>query len=287
MITKSTRQLFVFVPVMLFSWHVSDAQSIDADRVIEAYGATSDGFGSDELLVQPKLRDAFLEHLGVSAADADAERAALLKLLQLRKAGKLTHRATRRGESVDEAVLPAAEIAARVVMDRHRVTSDTMLADPRYRDELFREAEKIRPGLKPYAIGKGVLQLRKTRALRPELVLQVVHWDRRVETYTLDDLRSQLADNQISRHPGVYLFRSDDRYLYIGEAKNLAARLKDHLGGSDRESLARYLSGDEAVAVTIELHIFSPDSPARKSAARRAYESELIRSRDPKFNVRP
>jgi hypothetical protein len=39
--------------------------------------------------------------------------------------------------------------------------------------------------------------------------------------------------------------------------------------------------------VTIELHIFPKTSPARKLTVRRAYESELIRSREPKFNVRP
>jgi hypothetical protein len=73
----------------------------------------------------------------------------------------------------------------------------------------------------------------------------------------------------------------------VGEASNLAARLTEHVGGSDRESLADYLAGDEADQVTVELHIFPSTSPAKRVTVRRAYESELIRSRGPKFNVRP
>lgn len=251
---------------------------------------SSDGFSSDELLIRDDLRNKFLYILAAEAGeplDSQAERAALLRLLQLRKSGKLPGRATRRGKPVDETALPIAEIAARVVTERNRISSDVMLADPTFRDELQREAELIRPDVDAYAVRKAVLSLRKKRALKPELVLQVADWDRVVETLSLAELKERLNNDSIAKQPGVYLFRTPAGYLYIGEARDLAARLSEHTGGSDRKSLAEYLAGDGGQDVSVELHIFPADSPAKKVTVRRAYESELIRSRDPKFNVRP
>lgn len=290
MIAKST---FLGISLAVFIAAVS-AQADDAEpavtpkAVIDAFAATSDGFSSDELLVRAELRDRFLKQLSPHRTlREDEERDALLTLLRLRKAGKLNRPTMRRGEAVDEAILPVSEIATRVVTDRHRITTDTLLADPRYRQELLFEAEKIRRGIDPDQLNKGVLSLRKKRALRPELVLQVAQWDRDVRTYSLAKLKVELATEKIPARPGVYLFRGATGYLYIGEAKNLARRLSEHLSGSDRVSLAEYLAGKDAAGVTVELHLFPPDSPARLTAIRRAYESELIRSRQPHFNVRP
>jgi len=266
------------------------ADPFDSDAIIHAFIASCDGYSSDELLIRDDLRERFLKALsdgGTLNIDAADQRSALLRLLQLRKAGKLTERATRRGTPVDESIMHVAEIAARVVTDRHSITSDTMLADPNYRRELQREAELIRTGVDAYQVRKAVLSLRKKRALRPELVLQVADWGRELRTLSLTQLRVALEAGGIPKQPGVYLFRSASGYLYVGEAADLAVRLRDHVAGSDRPSLARYLESDQADQVTVELHIFESDSPARKVSVRRAYESELIRSREPKFNVRP
>lgn len=272
--------------VLLCAPAVSQTTEIDNSKILAAFAKTSAGYSSDELLIQDGLRDAFLAEFG-KEVPAEAERDILLRLLRLRKAGKLLPKATRRGETIDAQCSPIAEIAARVVVDRHRVTSDTMLADPRLRSELQAEAEKISPKVDPYAIRKSVLQLRKKRALKPELVLQVAQWDREVKTYALEELRSELERGGVATDPGVYLFRNSEGYLYIGEADSLAKRLKQHLLGSDRQSLAEYLASDDAENVSVEMHIFPAKSPAKKVTVRRAYESELIRSRNPKFNVRP
>lgn len=293
MIAKSPALAFVFAAAVLCygpSAHSQpiDSRAIDAASVIKAFAASCDGYSSDELLVRDDLRAAFLRQLAPDTRlGPEAQRDAFLKLLQLRKAGKLTVRATRRGQPVAPAVLPVAEIAARVVTDRHRISYDMMLADPRFRSEFLQEARKIAPKVTAPAIGKGVLALRKKRALRPELVLRVVSWEKVIETHSLAELRQKLEQHEISHHPGIYLFRSRNRYLYIGESDDLAVRLSEHVRGSDRESLAQYLAGDEADQVTVEVHAFAPDSPASKAVMRRAYESELIRSRDPQFNVRP
>lgn len=266
------------------------AGRFDQNAILAAFEKCHDGYSSDELLIRDDLRDSFLAALQQTtgqAMDASDQRSALLLLLQLRKAGKLTVSATRRGKPVDPSIHAIAEIAARAVTDRHRITTDTMLVDPTFRQELQREAELIAPGIDPYSVRKSVLSLRKKRALRPELVLQVAQWDRKVTTLSLTKLRQRLSAGQIPSLPGVYLFRNSTGYLYVGEAANLAARLAQHVNQSDRQSLAEYLAGDDAQGVTVELHLFDADSPATQVTIRRAYESELIRSRNPKFNVRP
>jgi GIY-YIG catalytic domain len=263
---------------------------IDDATLVESFAQSHDGFSSDEVLINQELRTAFFTALsarGVKVDSEQAERDALLALLALRKTGKLQVTAIKRGPSADDMYLPIAEIASRVVLDRHRVSSDTMLADPRLRKEFFDEAAKLGDATNEYQIAKSVLRLRKIRQLKPELVLRVADWDRVVSTLTAKELSQKIAAGEIPKSPGIYLFRDATGYLYIGEAENLEVRLQQHLGGSDRIALADYLKAHTSSEITVELHIFPKDSPASRLAVRRAYESELIRSRAPKFNVRP
>jgi hypothetical protein len=217
----------------------------------------------------------------------DQQTGVLLQMLRARKAGKLTYRASRRSPRPKTDCSVAAEIAARSVTDRHRITTDTLLASPTYRKQLQDEVELISPGADAYEVRKAVLGLRKKRSLKPELVLQVADWDRQVQTLSLAELRSHLDSDLIPHQPGIYLFRTRDGYLYIGEAVDLSDRLTQHTTSSDRVALADHLVKAAAGEVSVELHIFPSDSPAAKVGMRRAYESELIRSRHPKLNVRP
>jgi GIY-YIG catalytic domain len=279
------------------------------DQWIAAVADAGQGYSSDEILISDELRQAVLDRVSRDLSeplDDDQQTALWLRMLNLRKAGKFPLTTTQRGKSVDESVLPVAELAVRAVVDRHRVTTDVVLADPRLRTELQTEAELIRPGVDAHAIRKAVLSLRKRRSLKPELVLKVADWNRTVHTHTVPELKRLLSENAISHDPGVYLFRSPKGYLYIGEASDLANRLAEHLGGSDRASLAEFLartSHDGAdksglaetdqvesnpdEPISVELHVFDPQSPAAQVTMRRAYESELIRSRNPRFNLRP
>ena len=265
----------------------SEPKALPADReIIDAFAKSSNGYSSDELLIRDDLRDSFLQSLGIADGTLDQERAVLLRLLQLRKSGKLTVKSSRRGPKPNPELQMAAEIAARVVADRHQVSTDSILADPNLRAELLRESDKVSSTSDPYSIRKLVLQLRKKRALKPELVLRVADWSRKIETLTSEELKS-ISASQIPARPGVYLFRDATGYLYIGEAKDLRERLMQHLGDSDRPTLAKYLSDGGIDRVSVELHIFPKNSPASRVSVRRAYESELIRSRNPKFNTRP
>ncbi|WP_037199432.1 GIY-YIG nuclease family protein [Rhodopirellula baltica] len=268
---------------------VVNSTDFTADKIREAHRKSHQGFSSDELILQDELRDAFLQELGIDPnqeSQFDRQRAALRALLQLRKRGDLNAPTTQRSSEASESIntaIPTAEIAIRTVLDRHDAMIDDVLCDPRMRNELQEEAERLSKGISPETVRRAVLRLRKSRRLRPELVLRVADWDRTVTTHPM----KQLDLDSLPNTPGVYLFRDSTGYLYIGEAIRLRDRIGDHLRGSHNAGLASILGDDATNPVTLELHAFPNDSPAKKLTVRRAYESELIRSRHPRFNLQP
>ncbi|SMP65502.1 GIY-YIG catalytic domain-containing protein [Neorhodopirellula lusitana] len=274
--------------------------SFSQQQIVDAFAASHDRYSSDELIVDERLRLAFIKALGIPAVVqssdqslADDQTAALLELLKLRKRGRLDVPTTRTRREDISAIADTAEIAIRTVLDRNDVSIDRVLCDPRLRDEVQAEAEKLVPGVSDRLIRKAVLRLRKVRRLRPELVLRVAQWEKEVVTMPVIGLNLDV----IPHAPGVYLFRRDDGYLYIGEAVDLHDRMKQHFAGSHNSGLAKVLAvqstdaldedNPQKSSVVLELHVFAKDSPGRQTVMRRAYESELIRSREPKFNLRP
>jgi hypothetical protein len=241
------------------------------------------------VLVLHERCDAYLAELGIAVDDVEQfpqQQSALLQLLKLRKSGRLNVPATRRSQVDTSPWNETAEIAIRTVLDRHQVTIDEVLCHPQLRLELQAEATAISPLAPPDLIRKAVLRLRKVRKLRPELVLRVADWQTNVVTMPVDEIDFKA----LPELPGVYLFRSEEGYLYIGEAENLSTRISQHLAGSHNVGLARRLSMPAETVeqpLTLELHVFAKDSPGSRVVMRRAYESELIRSRQPKFNLQP
>ena len=178
----------------------------------------------------------------------------------------------------------ASEIAARYVEDKHTTSVDRILCDPALRVEFDSVAAQVTPDIDPYLLRKAALGLRKKRKLRPELVKRVADWGKVVVAFSANEL---LEDpNQIPRKPGIYLFFDQTGYLYIGEASNLRTRIPGHLDHSDRKALARYLWEQGHTGLRVELHSFDSHSNGNRVTHRRAYESSLIQSRNPRFNIR-
>ena len=281
-------------------------------RVVrEAFLATHNGWSTDEVLLQDRLNVRFLKRCRQSLPCAEAFDCNWT-LLNLRKAGSLGSVVTRRRRDAHDDYLHAAEIAARLMHDQHRLTMDRVVCDPVRRAEFDRIALSIARGpaqaktdpfilspdpganvtAKPpepvdlaYRLRKAALRLRKSRQLRPELVLRVADWGRQILVHDAEQI---LKDPRlVPPQPGVYIFRDRSGYLYIGESRDLRARVMKHLDRSDRVSLAAYLWDRGIRGITVELHAFDPESRANRKTIRRAYESELIRSRRPRFNVRP
>lgn len=268
--------------------------------IIAAIGTAGDGYSVDEIVIDDQRRERFLAAINPAwkSLGDDWQRDTLLRLMSLRKAGKIDTKATKRGRKASAELAHVAEIAARSVIDRHPASTDTLLCDPRLREQLQAAAIAIiqqtavsdLPATQPpdaYSIRKHLLRLRKTRHLRPELVQRVADWDRTIQSFTIDELVAALDAGKISTGAGVYLFYDPTGYLYIGEAANLQTRLSQHTSQSDRMTLDQYLRSGSKSMITIELHTFGERSPANGLAIRRAYESELIRTRQPRFNIRP
>jgi len=259
------------------------------DQITAAMRTVSAGYSVDEIVIDDQRRERFLSAIDPQwqSVDEDWQRDTLLRLLSLRKAGKIDSKATQRGPAAAPELAHIAEIAARSVLDQHPVSTDTLLCDPRLRRQLQAAATRLAGNPDAYSIRKHLLRLRKTRQLRPELVQRVADWDRTIDSLSVDQLIQALGAGEISTGPGVYLFYDPTGYLYIGEAANLKARLLQHTSQSDRVTLNEYLHSGAEGSITVELHTFGDRSPAKELTIRRAYESELIRSRQPRFNIRP
>ncbi len=257
--------------------------------VINAFKKTHQGYSSDEVILNAELNDEFIKTCLANLAETEMPQATAFdlnwRLMNLRKAGKLNIKSTRSNRSSVDNVSHVAEIAARMMHDKHSISSDQVMADPARRAEFNEIVQSIDPNVDLYTARKAAFQLRKARRLRPELITRIADWGRVVETHSADSV-AKSAD-LIPAHPGVYIFRDATGYLYIGQSDNLRDRLKSHLDESHNESLANYLGTKKLEQITIEVHSFEPDSQARKTMVRRAYESELIASRNPKFNLQP
>ena len=255
-----------------------------ADVVAIAFQKTHDGWSTDEVVLKDDLNQKFLAECQEKLPDISAAEFNWT-LLNLRKAGKLGAVATKRARQDHDDYQHAAEIAARFLQDKHKLTIDRLLCDPDHRAEFDKLALVMAADVEPYRLRKAAFGLRKARQLQPELVLRVADWDRQIVTHTAAEI---VADGKlVPDAPGVYIFRDATGYLYIGESANLRQRVNQHLDRSDRKSLASYLADNGKQEITVELHVFGKDSPAKDKTRRRAYESELIRSRKPRLNIAP
>jgi predicted GIY-YIG superfamily endonuclease len=169
--------------------------------------------------------------------------------------------------------------------DKYAMTTDRVFCDPQLRAEFDRVAQAAAPGVSAYQLRKATLRLRKNRQLKPELIVRVADWGREILTFPAAAIVK--SSDVVPTNPGIYIFRDDSGYLYIGESHNLRSRVEKHLDHSDRKSLAHYLWENGNTKITVELHSFDPVSKASDKMVRRAYESELIRSREPRFNIAP
>jgi hypothetical protein len=252
--------------------------------VADAFATTHDGWSSDEVILQDDLNERFIaecqKHLPQSLP-----RDLNWTLINLRKAGRLNVRATRRNNPSTEKVAHVGEMCARMMSDKHGVSIDRIMTDPQLRSEFDSAARAIDEQIDTYLVRKAAFRLRKTRQLKPELITRIADWGRVVTQHPAGQLAAR--PDLIPESPGIYIFRDASGYLYIGEAINLRERLTQHLNDSDRAALGHYLATQGANEVIIEIHSFDPDSRIRELMVRRAYESELIRSRNPRFNIRP
>jgi len=271
------------------------AQPIRTDQeqlektVIASFQQVRDGWSSDEVLLQDPLYKQFLSACAEDFPDVTPDEFAW-SLLNLRKAGKLPGETARRQPISADSYRHVAEIAARHLEDRHQANMDRVICSPALRAEFDQIAKEMRPDVTAYQLRKAAFGLRKARRLRPELVVRIADWDRQITTHDLQQLMADIT--AAPERPGIYLFRDPSGYLYIGESRNVRHRIEQHLHPGPKgakTSLCQLFQehGINLKHVTVEIHSFDPATKAKETRVRRAYESELIASRKPRFNIRP
>ncbi|MBL8891464.1 MAG: GIY-YIG nuclease family protein [Planctomycetaceae bacterium] len=278
------------------SWQQFPAEARkEIDRsVLVAYASISSEHTSDAVLIDDGIRNAFLaavrkhfQETASSASPSDLSDSMLAwRLLSLRKAGKLPPSNGRTSQPrLADRERVVGEIASRRAEDQFHASLDRILVDETGRSFFAAAVQQIDSEANLAHIRRAALALRKSRQLRPELAARLVDWPVLQQSYHYSAIAADLSI--VPEQPGVYLFRDGTGYLYIGEAKNLRSRLSTHIADSDRKSLFDYLQTTESSQVHVDLHVFPEDSPGATLSVRRAYESELIRSRNPQFNLRP
>ncbi len=251
--------------------------------VVTAFEQTHDGYSVDEVLLHNQRRQRFIESCRKQDCQENQKKL-FTTLMGLRKAGRVQTNTSKRGEPVPEELDTAAEIAARRMSDEYQVHMDQILCDPDLLQKFDTHASKLAPDVDSYLLRKAAVRLRKRRQLQPELTLQATDWQVDIQEFSLPELASNSA--AIPTRPGIYIFRDPTGYLYIGQSHNLRERLTHHVKDSDRERLKAFFDSQGQELITVELHLFRPGSPGETLKQRRAYESELIRSRQPRLNIK-
>ena len=248
------------------------------ETITQCFRSIRGDFSADRVVVDPDLNERFI----LACHDAGLKETAVKlnrQLLNIRKKGLLP-----RSERTDTTSFPneeeyrfAAEIAARVLQRRDGHALDAILCDPllcRQLDELARE---IAPGFSPLQYRWAALNLRKAKKLSPEILGRVIQSET-VLSFRVDGL----SHATIPTNQGLYVFYDPPKTLYVGETTNLRSRLKKHLDHSDNRGLARWLWEHGTATALLEIHVLPSKTP---TAHRKALEAELIRSRNPLFNV--
>lgn len=246
-------------------------------KIISAFEAVRNGNSVDRVVVDPELNAAFLgecQRLGLDAAGATLNRA----LINLRKAGHLRGLKSRSpSPGDDDAYRFAAEMAARHMERCDGVTLDDILCDPALAGEFDKLAASISPSFSPLQYRWAALNLRKTSRLAPELLARVAP-----PKLVLSFAVPGLALDSVPNEQGLYLFFAREMCLYVGEAENLRNRIGKHLDHSDSKGLARWMWEQGTTELFLELQVLDATTTQK---IRRALERELIRGRNPAFNI--
>jgi len=248
-------------------------------QIAQALDATSNGFSPDRVVADPVINEIFVTECrsrGLTDSVADLNRS----LLNLRKTGGLSgrQRSKRTHFKNQDDYRFASEMAVRFLERRDQVSLDAIICDPVLVSEFDQLAARIAPGYTPLEYRWAALSLRKAGRLEPEVAsriqppIEVLSWQ--VDEVDFDAL---------PRAQGLYLFFGADELLYVGETENLRSRIKKHLDHSDNKGLARWLWEFGTEKLHLEVQILEPST---KTRIRKTLELEVIRSRQPVFNVK-
>jgi hypothetical protein len=247
--------------------------------IIGALDVASDGYSSDRVVADPELNQNFIKECRLRGLDNSIEDLNRT-LLNLRKAGGLTGkpRAKRTHFSDEDEYRFASEIATRFLERRDGISLDVIICNPDKVTEFDEVAARIAPGYSPLQYRWAALGLRKKKKLTPEIAARIVPPEDVINISI-----SEVVPDELPTSQGIYLFISSDQLLYVGESENLRKRLKKHLDHSDNKGLAHWIWKHGTEDLHLEMQILKAGT---ETSVRKAIELELIRSRQPMFNIK-
>jgi hypothetical protein len=249
-------------------------------RVKAAFNEVRHGRSPEYVICDPTLDECFLlaarKH-GVEGTDAEIN----VQLINLRKQNKLKDCPTTCRKKQDPnrcQYLKAVFQAVRLVERQFGKNVDDVICDPDTKAQFDALIQFICPGTSPFEAQYAALHLRKSNQLKPEPVGQIV---RAVSSrvFGLSELEDRIAE--MPDKPGVYIFFDEEVTMYAGKADNLRARIRDHVSTwTFRELIQNIKEGHRAGAFVVFHELQVTISPRELMA----YETELIRSRNPAHN---
>jgi predicted GIY-YIG superfamily endonuclease len=249
-------------------------------RIKHAFIAIREGRSPEYVICDAILGEKFLletRRLGFKGSDAEIN----TELINLRKQNRLKDCATTNRKKPDptrKRYLNAVLNTVRLIERQFGKNVDNVICDPATRAQFDAMIQFMVPELHAFEARYAALTLRKTNRLQPEPVGQVI---RTVGSKVLSllDLESQLAKVPATR--GVYIFFDEDVTLYAGKAMNLQDRIKDHVSTWSFREMIRHMRDRRRPQAFVVYHELPVEITARELAA---YETELIRSRNPEHN---
>lgn len=251
------------------------------DRLFSAFSAiAADDDSPDRVVADPSLNAKFIEkcrELGLQQSAECLNRS----LLNSRKAGNLAgkRKTVRRKRTLHPPATfrIAVEIAVRHLEIDRSASLDQILCNPVLAHEFDQIAAAIIPGFTPFDYRWAALSLRKLKRIRPERSARLLP-PQAVEFGKVDEISFQSLPNE----QGIYVFVTRTQTLYVGESANLRKRLAKHTDHSDNRELARWFWQNGFGEVFLQLYVLPSATTALQ---RKAFEQELIQSRNPLFNI--
>jgi len=249
-------------------------------RVKQAFLEVREGRSPEYVICDSGLNEAFLEaarRLGSQGNDADINST----LLNIRKQGGLSDCPTTRRKKPDPNLKHyqnAVLNTARLLEKQFDKNVDDIICDPDAQAQFDALIQFFCPGTPAFEAKYAALSLRKRNQLKPEPVGQIIRaiGSEALELVGLEGRLGELPDG-----PGVYLFFDEETTLYTGKADNLKKRIKDHISTWTYRDLVRQITDNRRPRVFVLYHALPVTITARELSA---YETELIRSRDPEHN---
>lgn len=250
-------------------------------KIAQAYLEVRDGYSTDRVIADPELDAKFLHRcreLGVPGTDYDLN----WQLMRARKASVLKDMPKTKiytPRRIDDFEY-ASEIALAHVSQEWSskfpdgLSLDHILCDPQLVSEFDLIAMKLAPGFSSLEYRCAALGVRKAagRYKKQASVADLVTFQR---VGTVNSIKS----SSIPTESGIYIFRTDDQPLFIGETENLRCRIERHFDSSNSLGIPEWIY--DAGSRKIELGLVETGG---RASARKISELRAITEFAPMLN---